>query len=182
MSSPITIPVIDISGYLAGDKTVTASIATAISSAAQSPGFLQITGHGVPPQLTSKMLERLAAFFALPIEKKVALHRNNSAALRGFEAVGEQQLEKDFVDSKEGFMIGPEKPADGAKFLQGPNQWPTETEVPGLRESMMEYFGQMQKLSKTMFRLIALGLDLDEKYFDNFVESKDCMCPLRVLK
>ncbi|OKL61793.1 hypothetical protein UA08_02319 [Talaromyces atroroseus] len=178
-SRPLTIPVIDIAGYLAGDKIATASIASAISSAAKSPGFLQITGHGVSPQLTSKMLERLAAFFTLPMEKKFALHRNNSAALRGFEAVGEQQLEKDFLDSKEGFMIGPESLAEDAKFLQGPNQWPSESEVPDLRESLMEYFSQMQKLSKNMFRLIALGLELDEQYFDRFVDSKDSIAMCR---
>lgn len=172
----ISIPVIDISGYLAGDKTSTAYIASSISSAAQSPGFLQIKGHGVPQELMSGMLERLAKFFALPAEKKFALHRNNSLALRGFETVGEQRLEKEFVDSKEGFMIGPEKPAEGARFLQGPNQWPAEMDVEDLRASMMEYFGQMQILSKTMFRLIALGLGLDEKYFDGFVGSKDCKC------
>ncbi|QGA12499.1 hypothetical protein EYB26_000143 [Talaromyces marneffei] len=175
----INIPVIDISGYLAGDKAATACIASSISSAAQSPGFLQITGHGVSQELMSGMLERLAKFFALPVENKLALHRSNSLALRGFETVGEQRLEKDFIDSKEGFMIGPEKPAEGARFLQGPNQWPAEMDVEGLRARMMEYFGEMQILSKTMFRLIALGLGLDEKYFDDFVGSKDSITMCR---
>lgn len=173
---PINIPVIDISGYIAGDKTATACIASSISSAAQSPGFLQIIGYGVPQELMSGMLDRLAEFFALPAEKKPALHRNKSLALRGFETVGEQKLEKDFVDSKEGFMIGPERPAKGTRFLQGPNQWPAEMDVEGLRASMMEYVGYIQSPSKAMLRLIALGLGLAEKYFDDFVGSKDCKC------
>ncbi|KAH8693213.1 putative gibberellin 20 oxidase [Talaromyces proteolyticus] len=179
MAISISIPVIDISGYLTGDKAATASIASSISSAAQSPGFFQITGHGVPQELTSGMLARVAAFFALPAEKKIALHRNNSPALRGFETVGEQTLESGFVDSKEGFMIGPERSEEGARFLQGPNQWPAETDVEGLKVSMMEYFGEMQNLSKIMFRLIALGLELDEKYFDDFVGSKDSITMCR---
>jgi isopenicillin N synthase-like dioxygenase len=41
---------------------------------------------------------------------------------------------------------------------------------------MMEYFREMQALSKTMFRLIALGLGLEESYFDDFVGSEDCVC------
>lgn len=83
------------------------------------------------------------------------------------------------MDSKEGFMIGPEWGAENAKnarFLQGPNQWPAETDVIGLRAVMMEYFGEMQVLSKIMFRLIALGLGLEESYFDGFVGSEDCVC------
>lgn len=178
MSSPITIPIINISGYLSKDKSATASIISSISSAAQSPGFLQITGHGISHELTTRLLERLKAFFALPLEKKTALHRNSSAALRGFEAVGEQSLEKGVMDSKEGFMIGPEWEtgnAASARFLQGPNQWPVETDVDdGLRAVMMEYFREMQALSKIMFRLIALGLGLEETYFDDFVGSEDC--------
>lgn len=178
-SAPIAIPVIDIRGYLSNDKSATTSIVSSISSAAQSPGFLQITGHGIAPELTTRLLDRLKAFFALPIEKKTALHRNNSTALRGFEAIGEQSLEKGVMDSKEGFMIGPEwepKNAKIARFLQGPNQWPAETDVVGLRVVMMEYFREMQALSKTMFRLIALGLGLEESYFDDFVGSEDCVC------
>jgi isopenicillin N synthase-like dioxygenase len=129
--------------------------------------------------LTTRLLDRLKAFFALPLEKKTALHRNNSAALRGFEAVGEQSLEKDVMDSKEGFMIGPEwvaGTAKNARFLQGPNQWPAEADVEGLRAVMMDYFRETQALSKTMLRLIALGLGLEETYFDEFVGGEDCVC------
>ncbi|KAF3397281.1 putative 2-oxoglutarate-dependent dioxygenase [Talaromyces pinophilus] len=181
-SPPIAIPVIDIRGYLSDDKSATTSIISSISSAAQSPGFLQITGHGIAPELTTRLLDHLKAFFALPIEKKTALHRNNSAALRGFEAVGEQSLEKGVMDSKEGFMIGPDwepENAKNARFLQGPNQWPAETDVVGLRVVMMDYFREMQALSKTMFRLIALGLGLEESYFDEFVGSEDSITMCR---
>lgn len=152
--APITIPIIDISGCLSKDKSATTSITSSISSAAQSPGFLQITGHGIAPELTTRLLDCLKAFFALPLEKKTALHRNNSVALRGFEAVGEQSLEKGVMDSKEGFTIGPEweaENAQNARFLQGPNQWPAETDVEGLRPVMVEYFREMQALSVIMF-------------------------------
>ncbi|GAM37009.1 mannitol-1-phosphate dehydrogenase [Talaromyces pinophilus] len=165
-SAPIAIPVIDIRGYLSDDKSATTSIISSMSSAAQSPGFLQITGHGIAPELTTRLLDHLKAFFALPIEKKTALHRNNSAALRGFEAVGEQSLEKGVMDSKEGFMIGPDwepENAKNARFLQGPNQWPAETDVVGLRVVMMDYFREMQALSKTMFRYPPTTPEMSEK-------------------
>ncbi|KAK3657427.1 hypothetical protein LTR22_009293 [Elasticomyces elasticus] len=170
----LEIPVIDISGYLRGEASATSVIASSFASAARAPGFFQITGHNVSPALIARLLARLAAFFALPLETKNSIHRNKSSALRGFEAVGEQRLEEGFSDCKEGFMVGPERSAEGARFLQGPNQWLEETEVEGLKEVVLEYFSEMRALSGTMFRLIALSLGVDEHYFDEFATSRDC--------
>ena len=172
----LTIPVIDISGYLAGDASATASIAEQLHATARAPGFLQIVGHGVSASLRAGVFERLAAFYRLPPETKQTLHRNNSPnGLRGYEAVGNQTLEPGFADRKEGFRVGAELgPDKAARFLQGANQWPAEDACPGFRATMMEYFGALRALSKTMFRLVALSLDLEETYFDAFVGSDDC--------
>ncbi|KAK3651318.1 hypothetical protein LTR56_005775 [Elasticomyces elasticus] len=175
----LEIPVIDISGYLRGEASATSVIASSFASAARAPGFFQITGHNVSPALIARLLARLAAFFALPLETKNSIHRNKSSALRGFEAVGEQRLEEGFSDCKEGFMVGPERSAEGARFLQGPNQWLEETEVEGLKEVVLEYFSEMRALSGTMFRLIALSLGVDEHYFDEFATSRDSIANCR---
>ncbi|KAM7199487.1 hypothetical protein V8F20_005671 [Naviculisporaceae sp. PSN 640] len=174
----VTIPVIDISGYLAGDASATESVVSALHSAARSPGFFQIVGHNVTSELRNRLLTTLKAFFALPADRKKRLHRGNSNSLRGYESVGEQRLEAAFADQKEGFMIGAELP-DGKRFLQGPNQWPEEDECPGFRETFMEYFGELRQLSKLMFRLMALGLKLEETYFDDFVDSRDSVTMCR---
>ena len=164
---------IDISGYLKGDEAQTVAIAKELRDACEAPGFFQIVGHGVSSDLRATLLEELAKFYALPMSTKQALHRGKSKCLRGYETVGEQKLEAGFSDQKEGFMIGPEFPAD-ARFLQGPNQWPDQRDAPGFQDTFMEYFNAIHDLSKTMFRLIALSLELDEKFFDDFVGSKDC--------
>lgn len=169
----IEIPIIDISPYFTGDKAQTATVANELRSACQSPGFLQIVGHQVSSDLREQLLAKLAEFFALPPATKNALQRSQSECNRGYESVGEQRLEPAFFDQKEGFMIGPEIP-ENARFLQGPNQWPSEEDVPGFRDVFWKYFEEVLQLSKTMFRLMALSLDLDEKYFDAFVGSRDC--------
>jgi isopenicillin N synthase-like dioxygenase len=167
------IPVIDISGFLNGDTNQTTRIVHELRSACQFPGFFQITGHNVPLELQSNLLAKLTEFFALPASVKQSLHRSQSKCLRGYEAIGDQQLEATFPDQKEGFMIGPDRRAD-AGFLQGPNQWPNEKSIPGFREIFTSYFKAVHDLSKSMFRLIALGLELEETYFDDFVGNKDC--------
>jgi isopenicillin N synthase-like dioxygenase len=170
----LKIPVIDISGYLQGDNAEkTDEIVKSLRSACQSPGFFQITGHNVAGTLRKALLAEVENFFALPNEQKQALHRGKSHCLRGYESVGEQMLEGGFADQKEGFMIGPELP-DATRFLQGPNQWPPEDDLPEFRNTLMEYFHQVHDLSRDMFRLMALSLGLEEKYFDDFVCSESC--------
>jgi isopenicillin N synthase-like dioxygenase len=137
---PLHIPVVDISGYLAGDIRATKNIVSQLDEAAQAPGFFQKTGHGIPANLRETLLDRVAAFFALPAESKNALHRRNSKALRGFETLGEQQLEPGFADVKEDLMIGTEVDSKDARFLQGPNQCPAEGQVDGVESTCMEYF------------------------------------------
>lgn len=177
----LSIPVIDIADYYNGDAAKTQEIATALRSACQAPGFFQIVGHGVSSELRSALLSHLVTFFKLPPDAKKALHREKSPCLRGYETIGEQQLESGFADQKEGFMIGPEFEQE-QRFLQGPNQWPSEADVPGFREAFMAYFQAIQGLSKQMFRLMALSLSLDEKYFDDFVGSQDCTWTLIVMR
>ncbi len=173
MPLSITIPVIDISGYLSSDTEETKRVAAAIRSAAISPGFFQVTGHPITLDLRERLLAAVKSFYALPRDVKTTLHRNNSNCLRGYESVGDQQLESGFQDAKEGFMIGQELEGDNLRFAQGSNQWPSEDECPGFRAVYMEYFEAMRLFSRTMFRIVALSLDLDEKYFDDFAYGRD---------
>lgn len=129
----------------------------------------------------------MAAFFTLPVDAKLALHRNLSPAVRGYEGLGDQRLEPTFPDQKEGFTVGAEYldsnsngssstngAGKGKRFLQGSNQWPDEATCPGFREVVMEYFAALRGLSRIMFRLMALSLGLEEGWFDEFVGSEDC--------
>ncbi|OAR05656.1 hypothetical protein LLEC1_04915 [Akanthomyces lecanii] len=164
------IPVIDVSGYFTGSEPEKQHIARELHAACCAPGFFQITGHTVPAELQQRLLSVLPSFFALPQEKKAALHRSNSKCLRGYEQVGAQKLEKPFADQKEGFMIGHELPEDSG-YLRGPNQWPDEADVPSFQATFTEYFAAVHDLSISLFRMIALSLDLRENYFDDFVSS-----------
>jgi len=170
------IPVIDIAPYLAASSPDTISpIVAQIREAAISPGFFQITGHAIPAPLRDRLFSAIKDFFALPQEVKASLHRNRSTCLRGYEGPGDQVIEEGVLDQKEGFIIAPEKDAatEGLRYGQGPNQWPDEAACPGFRATLMEYFDEMTALSRVLFRLIALGLSLEEGSFDEFVYHPD---------
>lgn len=103
----------------------------------------------------------------------MTLHRARSAAMRGYEAVGDQELEPGIKDRKEGFTFGVDYDWE-ARFLHGRNQWPDDRMCPEFRSVMTEYFQAMRTVSKVVFRLMALGLGLDERWFQDFVGSEDC--------
>jgi isopenicillin N synthase-like dioxygenase len=142
----VKIPIIDVSGYLAGDPKATVACAAELREACENQGFLQVIGHSVPEATQKKFLDAIARFFALPMEEKEKLSQSNSPCYRGYERIGGQKLDEldtnATPDQKEGFSIRPERPL--GKFLAGPNQWPEESVVPGFKEAYMEYFWYAQ--------------------------------------
>ncbi|ORY69002.1 putative gibberellin 20 oxidase [Pseudomassariella vexata] len=167
----------------AGDTNAKKACALEVCDAYENQGFLQIVGHSVSKDLQARFLEAIASFFALPLEEKQKISQELSPCYRGYERVGGQKLDEldndASVDQKEGFSIRPERPL--GRFLAGPNQWPGPN-LPGMnsfKSTYMEYFDAVHALSKDMFRLIALSLNLDEGYFDEFAADPDGICLCR---
>lgn len=138
----VTIPVLDISGHLAGDPKATAACAAELRSACENQGFLQVIGHSVSPSTQKNFLDAIASFFALPLKEKEKISQSNSPCYRGYERIGGQKLDEldddATTDQKEGFSVRPER--ELGRFLAGPNQWPDERVLPGFKEAYMEYF------------------------------------------
>lgn len=169
----IEIPIIDISGYLSGDPEGKKRAAQEFRQACENQGFLQVVGHSVPKEVQDRFLAAIARFFALPVTEKEKVSQQNSKCYRGYERVGGQKLDElddsATPDQKEGFSVRPERPL--GRFLQGPNQWPDN--LPGFKEAYMEYFEAVHQLSKSVFRLMALSLDMPEDHFDAFAADPD---------
>lgn len=172
---PVTvkIPIIDVSSYLAGDPKAKAIAAQELREACEKTGFLQVVGHSVPEEVRQRFLKAIATFFALPLAEKDKISQSKSRCYRGYERVGGQKLDElddsATPDQKESFSARPER--ELGRFLQGPNQWPEKPE--GFKEAYQDYFNEVHKLSKAMFRLMALSLDLDETHFDAFAADPD---------
>jgi len=138
----VTIPVINISGYLKGNSEATKAVAEEVREACENQGFLQVVGHTVPEDVQARFMQVIAAFFKLPREEKEKVSQIKSKCYRGYERIGGQKLDElddsATADQKEGFSMRPERPL--GKFLQGPNQWPDENLVPGFKKAYMDYF------------------------------------------
>ena len=113
-----------------------------------------------------------AEFFKLPVEKKSELAWRDPRANRGFVQVGRErvtqsadaeeikQLREKAPDYKESMEIG----RDWDKTYK--NYWPQETDAPGFKRTMLDFFQTCHDLHVLVMRSIALGLKLEETFFD----------------
>jgi isopenicillin N synthase-like dioxygenase len=184
-----SVPVIDISGYLSGNPSTAHAAVAAVRAAAISPGFFQITGHGIPASQTERFFDAIHRFFALPQATKDAMRLElQSYSMRGYERLGTQHLEKDIPDLKEGFLWGGDIAGTGPdglgglRMTQGPNKWPPEGECPGFREELMLFLSDGYALAKKLLRMLALSLELSETYFDALLDGKNASFVARAHK
>src|SRR5687767_14294032 len=67
------IPLIDVSGFLAGDSGAAEKAAAELRFAFENVGFYYLAGHGVPQSLIDATYEAAARFHAQPLESKLAV-------------------------------------------------------------------------------------------------------------
>ncbi|HEX2383187.1 MAG TPA: 2-oxoglutarate and iron-dependent oxygenase domain-containing protein [Acidimicrobiales bacterium] len=168
------LPVIDVSRLRNGGGGVE-RVAAAIDAASRDMGFFYVVGHGVPPELTSR-LDRLAReFFALRDDEKsaIAMHRGGKA-WRGWFPVG-GELTSGKPDMKEGIYFGEELAGDDPRVraelpLHGPNLFPDRPD--GLRGAVLEYMERVTELGQTLLRGMSIGLGLDETWFERHLTGE----------
>nr|AAY78762.1 oxidoreductase [Arabidopsis thaliana] len=100
-------------------------------------------------QQSAVSLKQSKKFFALPLEEKMKVLRNENH--RGYSPVLDQILDPENQvdgDYKESFFIG------------------IEVVLPGWRATMEKYHQEALRVCKAIARLLALALDLDTNYFD----------------
>lgn len=106
------------------------------------------------------------------------LYTDNNTWNRGYELLRSQILEPGTnPELKEGFYIGDEITKDHPYFVEkklnsGPNQWPQAVKDPeGFKNTANAYYRAAFELAKDVLRVIALSLDLDKSFFDDFTSG-----------
>ena len=160
------LPLIDVSALVAGTAARDA-VAARIGAACRAHGFFYVTGHGVDPALVKRLEELSHRFFELPEETKMRWRMAlGGRAWRGYFPLG-GELTSGRPDWKEGLYLGTELPAthplvQAKTPVHGPNLFP---EVPGFRETILDYMQAVTQLGHRLMEGIALSLGLDAGYF-----------------
>ena len=164
------IPVIDISGVLAGDDTALAACAKELRHAYEDVGFWFLKGHPIPQAMVDEVFAEVARFHALPLEEKLALRINehNIGYLPMKVAVTQGAGTASRPNLNEAYFIKRDLPPDhpdvrANKRFRGPNQWPAT--LPGFRETIVAYCDSMEQLALSVLPIYAVALDLPPDYF-----------------
>ena len=157
------LPLVDVSQLASSDAARRQQVADQLGQAARDVGFLYITGHGVAPELITRLKSRVREYFDQPIAQKMRHYIGQSSNHSGYVPEGEEQFASATVDNKEAYDVNFDYlPEQGRKPMLGPNQWP---DFPGFREDVKAYYDAVFALSNRLFRGFALALDLPEDAF-----------------
>lgn len=162
-----SVPLIDVSPLVANsaDRRATAE---AIGEACRNCGFFYVVGHGVDEGLQRDLEDLSHRFFAREEAEKMRIRMAlGGRAWRGYFPVG-NELTSGKPDLKEGIYFGAELPEDhplvaAGTPMHGPNLFPDD--LPGFRETVLQYMGEMTRLGHALMRGVAMSLGLDESYF-----------------
>jgi len=129
---------------------------------------------------------RSKEFFDLPLEEKMKCpHPPSGSYHRGYSGIGKEKVVQMVFDQesiselrkapdvKESFECGRENDS------LYPNIWPDPAAIPRFSEFCLDYYWTARKTQINILHSIALGMGLDEEYFDPF--HTDAQNQLRLL-
>ena len=174
------IATIDMAPLDDGGEAGKRQVADALRGVFERVGFFILINHGVDTGLIKRTFAEAARFHAQPMDAKLAVmmneHNNGYMAMNRYNVRTSRVSEEAKPDRNEAFFIkrerGPDDPLlkSGRKFV-GANVWPED--LPGFRESLLEYTDALDRMAKRLLGPLALSLDLREDHFDaGFAESQ----------
>lgn len=166
------IPVLDLAPLLAGEPGAADRLGAELRRAFTEVGFYFVRNHGVPDALVDRTFAAARQFHAQPLEAKLAMpfdqHNTGYLPMRGnttrMNALGAPQK----PNANEAVFFKRDLPADHPDVLAGHRfrgtiRWP---ELPGFRQTVLEYCGALEGLGKRLVPLYARALGLPVDYFD----------------
>ena len=168
---PSEIPSLDLSDFTSGDAQRKARFVTQLGEAFNSIGFVAVKNHYLTEQLSEKLYGDFKAFFYASGETKEKYGFPELHGQRGYIGRGKETA-KGFKtpDLKEFYHIGQEVTGnDPIKAEYPDNIFPSE--FPGLRETGLAVYRQLEQTGTAMLQALALYLGLDEHYFDGKVKN-----------
>ncbi|HRN79106.1 MAG TPA: 2-oxoglutarate and iron-dependent oxygenase domain-containing protein [Ferruginibacter sp.] len=166
----MAIPTVDLADFLSGDPARKADFVQKLGKAYEEVGFVAVKNHGIPDELIAHLYQYVQEFFSLPLEQKKRYEIPELAGQRGYTSFGKEHAKgSDAPDLKEFFQYG-QVPRDGFKEEEYPPNVQVE-QVKPFNPTFESAYRAFEQSGKALLQAIALYLNLDEHYFDEFVHN-----------
>lgn len=165
------IPSVNLQDFVSGDSTRKEKFIKEIGAAFEDIGFVALSGHFLEDELVDKLYGEIKEFFHQPQEIKDKYEIEGIGGQRGYTSFGKEHAKgKKEGDLKEFWHFGQYVENDPELEAEYPDNVSVE-ELPDFNAVGKETYQKLEKTAKYVLRALALHLDLEETYFDEWIKN-----------
>ncbi|OUR91859.1 flavonol synthase [Flavobacteriales bacterium 34_180_T64] len=165
------IPSVNLQDFISGDPIRKQKFIDEIGHAYQEIGFVALKGHFLNDALVDKLYNEIKNFFSLPVETKRKYEIPGIGGQRGYISFGKESAKgKKEGDLKEFWHFG--QYVENNPTLE--SEYPKNVEIEEsetFNQIGKETYRMLEKTARYVLRALALHLNLDENYFDNYIHN-----------
>ena len=165
------IPSVDLKDFISNDPDRKQKFIAEIGKAYEEIGFVALKGHFLDDELVDRLYSEVKKFFSLPVDVKRGYEIPGIGGQRGYVSFGKESAKgKKEGDLKEFWHFGQYVEDDQERKKEYPDNV-TVNELPEFNKVGKEAYQMLEKTAKYVLRALALHLDLEETYFDNYIHN-----------
>ena len=165
------IPSLDLRDFLSEDTKRKEEFVQSIGRAFQEIGFCAVKGHLLSDDLVERLYKQIKLFFDLPYEVKAKYEFPQYSGQRGYVSFGKESAKgSKHGDLKEYWHFGQYiEEEEKEKYNYFPNIYVEE--LSEFNEVGREVYSTLEKTAKHILRALALYLNIEEDYFDQYIKN-----------
>jgi len=165
------VPSVDLRDFTSGDSDRKEKFIKEIGKAFEEIGFVALSGHFLSEELVEDLYTEIKQFFSLPQDIKDSYEIEGIGGQRGYTSFGKEHAKgRKEGDLKEFWHFG-QYVEDNPKLKA---EYPANVDVQELPKFNFigkETYRMLEKTAKYVLRALALHLNLEETYFDEYIRN-----------
>ncbi|MET0244164.1 MAG: 2-oxoglutarate and iron-dependent oxygenase domain-containing protein [Flavitalea sp.] len=167
----MSIPVVNLADFLSGDPELKKAFVNKLGKAYEEVGFVAVKNHGIPDDLIADLYKYVQEFFSMPSDKKKHYEVPGLAGQRGYTSFGKEHAKgSEAPDLKEFYQFGQVVEDNDPIKEEYPDNVAVQ-EIQPFTPTFIKAYKAFEKSGKSLLQAIAIYLDLDEHYFDNYIHN-----------
>ncbi|MFD2585541.1 isopenicillin N synthase family dioxygenase [Croceitalea marina] len=165
------IPSVNLEDFISEDPNRKKKFTNDIGAAFEDIGFVALSGHFLSEELVKNLYDEIKKFFALAQEIKDSYEIEGIGGQRGYTSFGKEHAKgRKEGDLKEFWHFGQYVENNPKLEAEYPDNVMVK-ELPEFNAVGKETYQMLEKTAKYVLRALALHLDLEETYFDEWIKN-----------